>query len=255
MPFLHSAARRPLARHSLARGAATAKHRTWNGGDLLILTCGLVAFLVLAVLSGQGTPVRSDLADSPPAAPALVVRESASPGPPETAPAAAPGLAAGTPAQPAPAQTPALPPAAAPVRIVYPSAGFDVVVHPLDPSPAEIAAQTIVPPVSLDGYWVTHFGAPGAGSTNTTYIMGHSWEGRDAPFNRLSSAAAPGDIFEVATAAGMIRYRVDSISTEDKSSLKDNPIWQVVPNRLVLISCYTEDLFGKNVVLVASPAP
>jgi hypothetical protein len=241
MPFLHSP----------ARGAATAKHRAWNRGDLLILACGLVAFLVLAFLSGQGTPVRSDLAASPPEVPALVVPVSPSPGPPAAATAAPGKDAAGTAVQ----TGPALPLAAAPIRIVYPSAGFDVVVHPLDPSPAEIESQTIVPPVSLDGYWVTNFGVPGAGSTNTTYIMGHSWEGRDAPFNRLSSAAAPGDIFEVTTAAGMIRYRVDSISTEDKSSLKDNPIWQVVPNRLVLISCYTEDLFGKNVVLVASPAP
>ena len=241
MPFLHSR----------ARGAATAKHRTWNRGDLLILACGLAAFLVLAFLSGQGSPVRSDLAASPPAAQALVVPASPSPGATEAA-AAAPGKdAAGTAVQAAPA----LPLAAAPVRIVYPSAGFDVVVHPLDPSPAEIESQAIVPPVSLDGYWVTNFGVPGAGSTNTTYIMGHSWEGRDAPFNRLSSAAAPGDIFEVTTTAGMIRYRVDSISTEAKSSLKDTPIWQVVPNRLVLISCYTEDLFGKNVVIVASPAP
>ena len=241
MPFLHSP----------ARGAATAKHRAWNRGDLLILACGLAAFLVLAFLSGQGSPVRSDLAASPLAAPALVVPASPSPGATEAA-AAAPGKdAAGTAVQAAPA----LPQAAAPVRIVYPSAGFDVVVHPLDPSPAEIESQAIVPPVSLDGYWVTNFGVPGAGSTNTTYIMGHSWEGRDAPFNRLSSAAAPGDIFEVTTTAGMIRYRVESISTEDKSSLKNNPIWQVVPNRIVLISCYTEDLFGKNVVLVASPAP
>jgi hypothetical protein len=239
----------------LAHGATTAKYRSRNRGDLLILACGMVVFLVLAFLSGQGTPARSDLAASPPAAPALVVPGSPSPGPPAAA-AAVPGKdTAGTAAQTAPAQPPALPLAAAPVRIVYASAGFDVVVHPLDPSPAEIESQTIVPPVSLDGYWVTNFGVPGAGSTNTTYIMGHSWEGRDAPFNRLSSAAAPGDIFEVTTTAGMIRYRVDSISTEDKSSLKNNPIWQVVPNRIVLISCYTEDLFGKNVVLVASPAP
>ncbi|BCW65955.1 hypothetical protein NicSoilB4_07180 [Arthrobacter sp. NicSoilB4] len=250
MPFRHS-----TARHSLARGATTAKHQTWNRGDLLILACGLAAFLVLAYLSGQGTPARSDLAASLPAAPALVAPASPSPGPLETA-AVAPGkVAAGSAAQAAPAPPPALPLAAAPVRIVYPSAGFDVVVHSLDPSPAEIEAQTIVPPVSLDGYWVTNFGVPGAGSTNTTYIMGHSWEGRDAPFNRLSSAAAPGDIFEVTTAAGQIRYRVDSISTENKSSLKDNPIWQVVPNRVVIISCYTEDLFGKNVVIVASPFP
>jgi hypothetical protein len=28
-----------------------------------------------------------------------------------------------------------------------------------------------------------------------------------------------------------------------------------VPNRIVLISCYTEDPWGKNVVVTASPAP
>ncbi|AOT03580.1 class F sortase [Arthrobacter sp. U41] len=250
MPFLHSPAHR----------SATAKPRTWNRGDLLLLACGLVAFLVLTFLSGPGTPARSELAATPPAAPALVIPESPAPAAPADS-AEAPG-AAGTgaaTASPVPAaeQPPALPPfppAAAPLRVVYPAAGFDVAVHPLQPSPAEIESQTIVPPVSLDGYWVTNFGAPGAGSANTTYIMGHSWEGRDAPFNRLSSGTAPGDIFEVTTAAGKISYRVDSISTENKASLKDHPIWQVVPNRLVLISCYTEDLFGKNVLLVASPA-
>ncbi len=242
-----------------ARSSRTAKPRTWNVRDLLILACGLAVFLVLTFLPSPGTPGGPEQAGVPPAAPALAVPGSPTP---EAAGAyrrrSAPAPAAPTqPTAPAPATPtlPALPRAAAPLRIVYPSAGFDVAVHPLDPSPAEIKSQTIVPPVSLDGFWVRTFGVPGAGSANTTYIMGHSWEGRDAPFNQLSSAAAVGDIFEVTTSAGKISYRVDSISTEDKDSLKDSPIWQVVPNRLVLISCYTEDLYGKNVVLVASPAP
>lgn len=235
-----------------------AKPRVRNLGDLLILSCGLVAFLVLAFLYNPGIPGGPELAAAPPAAPPAAAA-SPSPAPADSATAAANGAqvaGAGpiTPS-PAPARHPALPPAAAPLRVVYPSAGLDVAVHPLEPSPAEIESQSIVPPISLDGYWLTNFGVPGAGSANTTYIMGHSWEGRDAPFNRLSSAAAPGDIFEVTTSSGKISYRVDSISTENKSSLKENPIWRVVPNRLVLISCYTEDLFGKNVVLVASPAP
>ena len=249
MPFL------PIPSRSLR----TAKPPTRNVRDLLILACGLVVFLVLTFLPSPGTPGGPEQAGVPPTAPALAVPGSPTPGTPDhTAAAAVPAPAAPTqpttPARATPTQ-PALPRAAAPLRISYPSAGFDVVVHPLDPSPAEIKSQTIVPPVSLDGFWVRTYGAPGAGSANTTYIMGHSWEGRDAPFNQLSSAAAPGDIFEVTTGAGKISYRVDSISTEDKDSLKDSPIWQVVPNRLVLISCYTEDLYGKNVVLVASPAP
>ena len=256
MPFLRSP----------ARDSTPATPRTWNRGDLLILVCGLVAFLVLTFLSGPGPSVRSDVAGVPPTSQAPVVAGSLDRSAPEDVAAGQGKGVAGTAGEQTEAegqaqaeadagQPPALPPVAAPLRIDYPAAGLDVAVHRLDPSPGEIASQTIVPPVSLDGYWVSTFGAPGAGSVNTTYIMGHSWEDRDAPFNRLSSAAAPGDIFDVTTTAGRISYRVDSISTENKSTLKDHQIWRVVPNRLVLISCYTEDLFGKNVVLVSSPAP
>ncbi|WP_432394238.1 hypothetical protein ACRQ5B_12315 [Pseudarthrobacter sp. L19] len=55
------------------------------------------------------------------------------------------------------------------------------------------------------------------------------------------------------TASGALSYRVDSIATYSKAQLKDSPIWEVVPDRLVLISCYTEDPWGRNVVVVASP--
>jgi hypothetical protein len=140
------------------------------------------------------------------------------------------------------------------VRIHYAAAAIDTAVHPLDPDNSAVASQTIVPPTTMDGYWLTPFGAPGNGSTNTTYIIGHSWEGRDAPFNHLSSKAAVGDEFDVVTGNGTIQYRVDSVTTYIKSALKDSPIWDMVPNRVVLISCYTEDPWGKNVVVVASPA-
>lgn len=130
---------------------------------------------------------------------------------------------------------------------------MDVVVHPLKPGNGDVASRSIVPPETMDGYWLTPYGKPGVGSTNTTYVIGHSWEGQDAPFNHLSSAAAPGDVFTVVTSAGNLRYRVDSVTTYTKSSLKDSSIWSVVPNRLVLISCYTGDLWGKNVAVVASP--
>jgi sortase (surface protein transpeptidase) len=141
------------------------------------------------------------------------------------------------------------------VRIRYASAAFDVPVHSLDLDAAAQASQTVEPPATKDGYWLAPFGTPGQGSANTTYVIGHSWEGADAPFNHLSSAAAAGDRFEVDTAAGTIHYKVDSVTTNLKSSLKDSPIWSIVPNRLVLISCFTEDPWGKNVVVTASPAP
>jgi hypothetical protein len=180
-----------------------------------------------------------------------------------TAPApSAAGGAFTTPQNPAPQAAPpdTAPPvvqgpvASAPQRISYPAARMDVVVHPLQPDSGDIQSQSIVPPETMDGYWLTPFGIPGAGSTNTTYVVGHSWEGIDAPFNRLSTMAAPGDELTVETATGAIAYKVDSIATYTKSTLKDSPIWNVVPNRLVLISCYTEDLWGKNVAVIASPA-
>jgi sortase (surface protein transpeptidase) len=71
----------------------------------------------------------------------------------------------------------------------------------------------------------------------------------------LSSAAAAGDEITVTTATGTMTYRVDSVTTYTKATLKDSPIWAVAPNRLVLISCYTEDPWGKNVAVVASPVP
>jgi hypothetical protein len=147
-----------------------------------------------------------------------------------------------------------LPAAGAPQHIRYPSAGFDVPVHPLDLDGEAQASQTIVPPETKDGYWLTPFGIPGDGSANTTYVIGHSWDGAEAPFNHLSSAAQVGDRFEVDTVSGTIAYQVDSVTTYLKSSLKDSPIWDIVPNRVVLISCYTQDPWGKNVVVTASPA-
>lgn len=157
------------------------------------------------------------------------------------------------------AQQPTAPPvaqgpaASAPQRILYPAAQMDVVVLPLQPDKEETASQSIVPPETMDGYWLAPFGTPGAGSTNTTYVVGHSFQSIETPFNRLSTAATAGDELTVQTATGEIAYKVDSVTTYLKSTLKDSPIWTVVPNRLVLISCYTGDLWEKNVVVVASP--
>lgn len=146
------------------------------------------------------------------------------------------------------------PAASAPQRITYPAAGIDIDIHPLDPPSRDAESQSIVPPETIDGYWLTSFGTPGDGSANTTFIIGHSWQGLDAPFNHLSSDAVPGDMLTVATGTGVLHYSVESVTTYTKSTLKDSPVWDAVPNRLVLISCYTEDPWGKNVVVVASPA-
>ena len=106
---------------------------------------------------------------------------------------------------------------------------------------------------SLDAYWLTPYGSPG--STDTTYIIGHSWEGRESAFNDLSSRARPGNQLIVTTAAGPATYTVKTITTEDKDTLRDSPIWDRVPNRLILVSCYTADLRGTNIIVTADLEP
>jgi len=248
-------------------GRGPLKRLSLNRGDRLLLLAGVVAFFVLTFLPGilaaGNAPGGAGLHTASAPYSRAATPTPASEAPPDTFPwSGKASAAAGSKGSRAPASVaqppkslPDFPAAAAPTRIVYPAAGLDVTIHPLAPTTDELEAQAIVPPITMDGYWVSSFGMPGAGSTNTTYILGHSWEGRDAPFNRLSAASAPGDVFEASTATGTMRYRVESVDTYVKASLKDSPIWTAVPNRLVLISCYTEDPWGKNVVVVASPVP
>ena len=233
--------------------------RRWNRGDLAILLCGVLAFLSMTfgtpLLHQMQVSASGDSAGVGSPAPGTMPRQ---PGQIDTLAADGTGAAGQVPApagSAAPPPAPVLPAAAEPVRIRYASAAFEVPVHALDLDAAAQASQTVEPPATKDGYWLTPFGTPGQGSANTTYVIGHSWEGADAPFNHLSSSAAVGDLFEVDTATGTIPYRVDSVTTYLKSSLKDSPIWSMVPNRLVLISCFTEDPWGKNVVVTAAPAP
>lgn len=225
--------------------------RRWNRGDLAILLAGVLAFFALTL----GAPLLQQPATGGSAVTAPYPSTSSAPATSQPTEVPTPIAATGAaPAAPASAAAPILPEAAIPVRVRYPAAAFDVPVHPLAPDSAAEASETIVPPATKDGYWLTPYGTPGTGSANTTYIIGHSWEGADAPFNHLSSAATVGDLFDVETPTGTIQYRVESIATYLKSSLKDSPIWDIVPNRLVLISCFTEDPWGKNVVVTASPA-
>jgi hypothetical protein len=235
------------------RGGATRSLLLGRGDRLLLVVCIvglLVAWLVYGAIGlGNGQSLVGSAGREVPAAsaPATPASDTASSG---DALAVPPAVARPGAAQPAVSG----PPASAPQRITYPAAGMDVVVHPLQPDSADAEDQSIVPPETMDGYWLAAFGSPGTGSTNTTYIIGHSWEGLDAPFNHLSSAAAPGDRFAVTTATGVVELTVDSVATYTKSALKDSPVWAAVPNRMVLISCYTEDPWGKNVVVSASPA-
>lgn len=171
-----------------------------------------------------------------------------------------PGLAAQA---PAPSATPTAvssdqpdteAPASAPTWLTYPAAGIDMAITPLTPTPAEVESQSLVPPLTKDLYWLTPFGAPGEGSDDTTYLTGHSWDDQAAPMNSLSTQAAVGDTITVRTEAGTVEYTVDSVTTHDKDTLRTSDIWAISPHRLVLISCYTEDLWGRNIVVTAMPS-
>lgn len=229
---------------------------------LPLAALALVAFMIFGVANlGASSPAVQELQ----AQPSPTAADTASPTASGAAPADTPGSVAPTaPTPPAASPTPepsgpepAAPSAlqgVAPTRITVPAAGVDVQVLPLIPNADEVAAQSIVPPATDDGYWLTSYGAPGAGSTDTTYIAGHSWEGREAPFDLFSTNVHPGDIITLGTARGPLTYIVDAVTTHDKESLKNSDIWDIAPNRLVIISCFTEDPWGKNVIVTASPA-
>lgn len=251
-----------MALSSKADSSATAAPRVllMRGRDKVLLAACLIGLLTAWILyaafgvNGVGNASSEPVAASLPTAAAAATNPGAvalrpSPGPSAARPPASPKAAPQHTAPPR-AQGPV---ASVPQRISYPAAQMDVAIHPLQPTPGEAASQSIVPPETMDGYWLAPFGTPGAGSTNTTYVVGHSWQGVEAPFNRLSTLARPGDTLTVQTATGAIAYKVDSVTTYVKAGLKDSPIWAVVPNRLVLISCYTGDLWGQNVAVVASP--
>ena len=195
--------------------------------------------------SPTGTPIPSLEASSAGATPA-----SSSPVP---VPVPGPGsVSPPGPVDPAPVVLPA---ASAPVHLTVPAAGIDQPVIALTPTAQNQAEQSIVPPLTTDAYWLSTYGTPGDGSQNTTYLTGHSWEGLDAPFDRLSTRLTPGDTVVLGTGTGEITYIVETVTTYDKNTLKDSEIWAIAPNRLVLISCFTDDPWGKNVVVTATGAP
>ncbi|MFI7483645.1 class F sortase [Kocuria sp. M1R5S2] len=210
---------------------------------LALAVAGTAAVLSGILLSGDPGPATSSAPVSSPPGSAAPSTATGTAGPVASGAADAEGTAGGR------------PPAAPPVRMVVEDAAVDVAVLPLTPSAEENAAQLLVPPETLDGYWLTPYGMPGEGSQNTTYITGHSWEDREAPFNRLSDPGLVGSEIELRTGTGTVEYVVDSVVTHDKDTLKDSEIWHVVPDRLVVVSCYAQDLWGKNVVLTASPVP
>lgn len=221
------------------RPSRVRRRKTWLP-VLVVAACLLVGGSIAAISSPQlqDAGKQSEQASAPASSPKQST--PAAPSLPEERPSTKPRI---------------IPPvASAPVQLTVESAGIDLEILPLTPTADDLKSQSIVPPFTLDAYWLTSFGKPGLRSKDTTYITGHSWEDREAPFNRLSTDTKVGDTITLDTETGTLDYVIDSVTTHDKDTLKNSDIWDIVPNRLVLVSCYTEDPWGKNVVVTASPA-
>ena len=145
------------------------------------------------------------------------------------------------------------------VRLVVPSLGMDLPLLPMTPS-----GDTIDPPLLTAGYWIEPYGAPvgdAADATNTLYVAAHSaGHGHDG-FDPLiadggsGSTLGAGDVVEVRTPTGTVRYSVQSTHRYAKAELPDaDEVWKVSPGRLVLVTCFQRAdgrVATENLVVVA----
>lgn len=155
---------------------------------------------------------------------------------------------------PAPVQ-PVIVVASKPIRFVYSDLGINMPTVPMDGR-----SYVLDPPVDTNAHWLNNYGLVGTGSHDTAYIIAHScglgYPGcspETFPFNKLSTQAAVGQLITVFTETGEVRYRVTDVFSYDKNSTpaEKRGTWDPVPGRLVVMSCYTADLLGKNVVVFA----
>jgi hypothetical protein len=157
-----------------------------------------------------------------------------------------------------------VPPKAAPIRLEIPEANIDTSVSLQPLSESERQVRYLKPPNDPTAYWSDLFDQPGSNSTDLTYISGHGCDGlaicneMDWPFNRLSdpNLVKQGTAVVITTENGKVCYVVDGpITTYPKESLKKQATVfgsAPLPERLVLVSCYTGSIHDRNVVAIAS---
>jgi hypothetical protein len=145
------------------------------------------------------------------------------------------------------------------VRLVVPSLGMDLPLLPMTPS-----GDTIDPPLLTAGYWIQPYGAPVGDAdeaTNTLYVAAHSAGHGDDGFDPLiadggtGSTLSAGDVVEVRTPTGTVRYTVQSTHRYGKDELPGaDEVWEVSPRRLVLVTCFQRAdgrVATENLVVVA----
>ncbi|MEZ2371357.1 class F sortase [Arthrobacter sp. RCC_34] len=128
-----------------------------------------------------------------------------------------------------------------PLRVQLPGVGLDVRVYasrlPRD--------RTLDPPTVPDAFWVMDFGAAGPASRNTVYIAAHSSSVGPAAFNPLLDRGAVGGAVHagqkilVTTPEGGYSYTVTGSARYVKTDiLGARKLWEAVPGRLVLVTCF-----------------
>jgi hypothetical protein len=177
--------------------------------------------------------------------------------------AAAPSSTTGPRAEAGGTATPSVPAArytpSSDLRLAVASLGMDLPLLPMTPD-----GDTIDPPLLTAGYWIQPYGAPvgdAAEATNTLYVAAHSAGYGDDGFDPLiaadgrGSTLAPGDVVEVRTATGTVRYTVRSTHRFAKDDLPHaDEVWEVSPGRLVLVTCFQRadgSAATENLVVVA----
>ncbi len=162
----------------------------------------------------------------------------------ESSPAAVTGAPAAEPAQPTlPPEGVALPTPSSDVHVGVPALGLDLPVLPLTPD-----AGVINPPGLTAAYWIDSYGDPvgeAAQADNTLYIAAHATGTGEYGFDALVDAEAageglaPGDVVEVSTPGGTVDYAVERTVRYGKDELAAAAdVWEAVPGRLVLITCF-----------------
>lgn len=205
----------PVARKSLLVGSAAL---------LIAVAVGWLGFSLADTDAGTPAPVRRTPSAAAPTAPPA----SASPDP-------AADLVVAT---------------SAPLRLRIPVIGVDGAV-------SEYSQQMIddrggFDPIELTTIsWDTTIigGTAGTDSINTTYLYGHSWVD-SAVFNGLKEMKA-GDVAGIDTANGTLCYVTQKTLTLMKAEYKTNDeMTDVIPNRLVLVSCYRPTGYDPNAATV-----
>ncbi|MFB2554209.1 class F sortase [Herbiconiux liangxiaofengii] len=131
-----------------------------------------------------------------------------------------------------------------PIGLSIPAVGLSTAVRAMDVAPGGV----VDPPGPTFAYWLSAYGVAGPAAGNTVYIAGHTFRGGGAVFNPLldvpneQSAVAAGDAIAVETPEAVYDYVVTDVQRYDKASVdQQSELWEQVPGRLVLVTCFQYD--------------